>query len=138
MVIGIHNITGMFLYYNITYFGDTLPLPKLKVSHSYRYLGKFICNLDDWGNYYNPILEISDVYDYTEDQFRDILLHEMIHHYLIHTKLDLRCSHGKAFKSMAEDFNLRYGTNITVRINIETHKVREGKSNFLKYLCNIL
>ena len=71
-------LKNLFLEYNKEYFDDVLPMPVITFSDSYRNLGYFSCYFDNWGCY-NPIIEISNVYDFTPDQMREVLVHEMLH-----------------------------------------------------------
>ena len=84
---------------------------------------------------FNQTIEMSDNYDYTENQLMDIFVHEMIHYYLAYMGIDTRCTHGKEFKKMANDFNIRYGMNITPTIDITPYTLKKGKSNFMFKLC---
>lgn len=135
MVIAEFNVIAGFQYYNYKYFNSILPFPTIVIRHSYRTLGYFHCELDYNGNIMNPIIEMSDNYNYTKEQFRDILVHEMIHYYLLYTKRDMKCKHGKEFKKMANDFNLRYGWNITPIIDLSGYTIKKGNSNFMFKLC---
>ena len=111
MVIAEFNILASFYCFNEEYFGGILPIPHLKVRHGWRTLGYFYYQIDaPFGM--SETIEISDFYDYTEYEFRNILIHEMIHYYLYYTGEDPRCRHGKAFKAMAKRFNREYGNNI--------------------------
>jgi len=137
MVISEFNILAGFQYFNHKYFNDELPIPIIAVSHSYRTLGYFHCDFDIWGNITNPTIEISDNYDYLESQFDDILIHEMIHYYLVFNGKDKKCHHGKEFNKMAKEFNANYGTNITPTIDLTTYKIKEGNSNLMFKLCTL-
>lgn len=137
MTIAEYNVVAAFFTFNNKYFGGVLPMPKFKITHSYRTLGRFTCFLEGNNSYYGEELMVSDNYDYTESQFRDVVVHEMIHFYLLHIGEDRTCSHGKAFKRMAEDFNLRYGMNITATADLTKYKLREDKSSFMQALCTI-
>ena len=75
MVIAEHNILGHFFTYNDKYFGGVLPFPKIKIRHSFRTLGYFSCEYDEDGYMFNQTIEISDNYDYTDREFRDIFDH---------------------------------------------------------------
>lgn len=92
-------ISFKFNIYNIDYFDGVLELPEFKIIHSKKILGCFTCMLDFDDSLYNPVIEISDAYLYTEEQFRNLLLHEMIHYYLAYTQEDINVTHGKAFKN---------------------------------------
>lgn len=135
MEISEFNILAGFQSFNHEYFNDELPIPNLVIRHTYRTLGYFHCDLDMWGNIVNPIIEMSDNYDYTESQFRDILVHEMIHYYLLLTGRDKRCHHGREFKKMSKEFNSKYGMNITSTIDLTPYSIKNGKSNFMFKLC---
>ena len=49
--------------------------------------------------------------------------------------IDNKCSHGKEFKRMSEDLNLRYGFDIKKTVDLSQYKIKEGKSNFMFKLC---
>ncbi len=117
-----------FTKYNNEYFGGVLPYPEFVIGHGYFTMGHFTCLLDEYDEPYNQKIEISDRFDYTESQLRDIIVHEMIHYYLVWTKEDLHANHGKAFKRKAKELNEKYGLNITPRINTENYKVKPSFS----------
>lgn len=135
MIINEFNILALFHTYNQDYFNGVLPIPKIKISSSYRTLGYFHCESDGFDGYYDETIEISGNYDYTESQLRDILVHEMIHYYLLFNGTDKKCSHGRKFKNMMNEFNLRYGMNISVRVDLTPFKVRKGKSKLMFNIC---
>ena len=108
IIIDNFNLMAYFTKYNNEFFGGILPYPEFKIRKSYFTLGYFSCNYDDDYTMYNCVLEISNRYDYTEEQLRDIIVHEMIHYYLVFVGKDMRCNHGKEFKKMSKDFNSKY------------------------------
>ena len=108
------NVLAGFQSFNHEYFNDELPIPKLVIRHTYRTLGYFHCDLDAWGGIVNPIIEISDNYDYTESQFRDILVHEMIHYYILLNGIRDTSKHGQVFRRMMNDINQKYGRHISI------------------------
>lgn len=126
-------ISIKFNIYNIDYFDGVLELPEFKIIHSKKILGCFTCMLDFDDSLYNPLIEISDAYLYTEEQFRNLLLHEMIHYYLAYTQEDINVTHGKAFKKLAKRFNDKYGLNITTTTDA-TLFIRNKKKNWLSRL----
>jgi len=114
-------ILTAFVEYNYLYFNNELPTPEFGIMHGCRTLGYFSVQRDA------PIgltekIEISDFYDYTEEEFRDVLVHEMVHYYLYYTGEDTRIRHGKAFKRMATWLNNEYDLNITKYIDISHMK----------------
>lgn len=130
-------IFTFFHLYNLNYFGNLLPAPNFKVRHSYRTLGYFSCEYDDYGNMFNQTIEISDYYDYTESQLRDILVHEMIHYYLAYKGIDPQCNHGKDFNNMADKFNKTYKMNITSTIDLSPYTIKKGNSKLMFTLSTL-
>lgn len=118
VVPNIYNVMWLFSEYNNAYFGGELPLPRFVLDHDRRSLGEFRCYFDEYGEVDDPEIMISDCYEYTEERLRDVLVHEMIHYYLAYTQEDTRISHGSAFQRMANDFNSRYGMNITKTVDV--------------------
>ena len=130
------NLMAYFTRYNNDYFGGILPYPEFKFKKSYRTFGYFSCRYTPDYEMYDCLLEISDRYNYTEKQFRDIMVHEMIHYYLAHTKADLAIKHGKQFKNMANYLNSMFGLNITPYINDKEYIKKPSFS--LGYLASFL
>lgn len=130
-------IFTFFHLYNFDYFGNKLPAPNFKVKHSYRTLGFFSCEYDEDGYMFNQTIEISDNYDYTESQLRDILVHEMIHYYLAYKGIDPQCNHGIEFNKMADNFNRTYGMNITSTIDLTPYKIKNGNSKLMFTLSTL-
>ena len=120
-----------FHLYNFDYFDNYLPAPNFKVRHSFKTLGYFSCEYDEDGCMFNQTIEVSDNYDYTESQLRDIIVHEMIHYYLAYQGIDPQCHHGKEFTEMAEKFNKMYGMNITPTIDLTPYNIKKGKSKLM-------
>ena len=135
MVIAEYNVIAGFQYYNSRHFNGVLPFPRIVVRHSYRTLGVFSYETTECGNMVNSTIEISDNYDYTKEQFRDILVHEMIHYYLAYTKKDVKCTHGNEFHKMADKFRFNYGWNITSTIDLDEYRIKKGKSKLMFKLC---
>ena len=129
-------IKDYFTEYNQRYFGGILPCPEFKIRKSYFTLGYFSCFYDHNYNMYNCVLEISDRYDYTESQLRDVIVHEMIHYYLAYTGKDIKITHKKAFKNKAKELNEKYGLHVTPIVN--TEKFKKNPSFTLSYLWALL
>jgi hypothetical protein len=129
------SLLANFDAFNNDYFNGVLPIPILKSSHSYRTLGYFHCDVDDFGNPYNETIEISNYYDYTFEQFRDVLVHEMVHYYLLYMGIDKKCTHGKQFKKMCKELNEKYNLHLSKTIDITDFKIKEGKSKLWFKIC---
>ena len=117
MVLDKFTLVASFTEYNNKYFGGILPYPEFKLRKSYLTFGYFSCNYNTDYSMYNCVLEISKRYNYTEEQLRDIMVHEMIHYYLAYTGKDVKMKHGKEFEKMANSLNKKYGLNITATID---------------------
>lgn len=131
MIADLNNMPHMFWECNRLYFNHKLPTPKFDVMHTYRKLGKFAYR---WGEKKKPfkkrfmVILMSDYFDFDEETFRNIMVHEMIHYHLYLNDPDdcsvfRRClrffsfkdySHGPKFMVMAQKLNEQYGLNITV------------------------
>ena len=130
MIADLNTMPRMFWYCNEHYFNHELPTPKYGVLHSYKTLGRFSYN---HGDKHKPVKKryraifMSDYFDFDEETFRNIMVHEMIHYYLF-LKGVSDCStarrflrffsfkdydHGSEFMAMAQKLNEKYGLSIT-------------------------
>ena len=112
---------------NMEYFEGKLLFPKFELLHSYRTCGYFKYSTGGWFDktICDPVIMITDYYDFTQEQFDDIMVHEMIHYYLAYYDLDRNCRHGKEFNEMANRFNRTYGLNITKNLDISQYVKRK-------------
>lgn len=128
MVANHDNMLDTFNLCNMEYFGGELLFPEFELLHSKKTCGYFKYTKGGWFDHtlYDPVIMMTDYYDFTESQFRDIMCHEMIHYYLAYTSVDRNCHHGKEFKKMADQLNLNYGLHITKRLDVSKYKKRKG------------
>ena len=116
-------IAEKFAEYNRQYFDCDLPTPDFGLYRGYKFCGLFSCDKIIGRRYLKKTkIEISYYYDWNEDDLRDVLVHEMIHYYLAYKHIGNQITHGEAFHSMADEFNEKYGMNITERIDISKYK----------------
>ena len=113
---------------NMEYFEGKLLFPQFDILHSYRTCGYFQYIKGGWFDktIYDPILSMTDYYDFTEKQFVDIMCHEMVHYYLAYIGEDRNCNHGREFKEMAARLNRKYKLHITPTLDLSQYKRREG------------
>jgi hypothetical protein len=118
MVASIKTIEKYFREYNKLYFNNKLPLCQFYIHTSFDYLGYFHCykNIYKPGKYHRMSISMSDRFDYTEDEFRKILVHEMIHLYLVHTKsaIEGNLDHGPLFIKTMNEFNKKFNLGLEV------------------------
>lgn len=128
MVANHDNMFDTFCRCNDIYFEGKLPIPLFYLLHSFCTCGYFQYTPGGWFDktLNDPTIFITDYYDFTESQFVDIMVHEMIHYYLAAIGEDRRCSHGKKFKEIAERLNREYGLHIASGLDISQYKRREG------------
>jgi hypothetical protein len=127
MVANHDNMLDTFNLCNMEYFGGELMFPEFELLHSKNTCGYFKYTKGGWFDHtlYDPIIMMTDYYDFTDSQYRDIMCHEMIHYYLAYTGVDRNCHHGKEFKKMADQLNLNYGLHITKRLDVSKYKKRK-------------
>jgi len=133
MVANPNNMLLTFDTCNVKYFEGKLLFPQFDLLHSFRTCGYFQYTKDGWldKTLYDPTISMTDYYDFTEKQFKDIMCHEMIHYYLAYVGEDRDCHHGKKFKKMAEDLNRKYGLHVTPYLDLSQYKRRAGTPSLL-------
>ena len=131
MVANHDNMLDTFNLCNMEYFEGKLLFPQFALLHSFRTCGYFQYTKGGWldKTLYDPTISMTDYYDFTEKQFRDIMCHEMIHYYLAYFGIDRNCKHGNKFKEMAEQLNVKYGLNITPTLDIPQYKPAESTTS---------
>ena len=138
MVADQSNMLDIFDRCNMEFFEGKLLFPQFDLLHSSKTCGYFSCRTVGWfdKSIYDPIISITDYYDFTEEQFVDIMVHEMIHYYLAYFELDRKGKHGKEFKKMADCLNLTYGLNVTPRLDLKQYKRNKGALRRTKLAVN--
>lgn len=128
MVANHDNMLLTFDTCNMEYFEGKLLFPQFGLLHSYRTCGYFQYTKGGWFDktLYDPKISITDYFDFTEKQFVDIMVHEMIHYYLAYLGIDRGCHHGKKFMELAERLNKKYHLNVSKRLDISQYKRVKG------------
>lgn len=134
MVADADNMRITFIKCNNAYFDGKLPLPNFGLVHSYDTCAYFHYSYDRWfgSKFYDPIIQFTDYYDFTEKMFVDLMCHEMIHYYLAYYGIDRKVKHGKEFNEMADRLNKKYRLHITEDYDRSTLK-RSADAPLLKY-----
>ncbi len=130
MIADYNTMPHMFWECNRLYFDHKLPPPKFGLLHTSRYVGKFEYRL---GEKKKPlkkrkmVILMSDYFDFDEESFRNIMVHEMIHYYLyLYDARDgsgfipflqffgfKKFYHSPKYMAIAQKLNDQYGLNIT-------------------------
>ncbi len=130
-----------FRQFNKQYFGDKLPEPRFFIGRSKSQLGSLAYKrglvlgrqLFNRGNSANAFtLSMSNFYDQTEYQFRNVLLHEMIHLSIAASGVKDSSPHGVVFRGMMARLN-REGWDIHVMTKMEgTKKAYTGSKTIIR------
>ena len=138
MVANQFNMLDVFDRCNLEYFEGKLLYPQFDLHHSKKTCGYFRYSKGGWfdDSIYDSVISMTDYYDFTESQFRDIMCHEMIHYYLACFGKDGKVKHGKEFKKMAEHLNRSYGLHITPYLDISKYKRNKGKVVLSRFSSN--
>lgn len=92
-------------------------LGKVQYVRKRRWFGKPACNTDF-------VMRISTVFDLTEPEQEDVIIHEMIHCFIAVKGLKDSSTHGTLFRGMMERINSEFGRNVTV-----SHRMAPGTVN---------
>ncbi len=109
----------MFNECNKKYFNGSLPSPKYGLMNKLNILARFEYNKNKKGKH--PIkwqeIKFSDCYDFPEDVFRNLMVHELIHYYIEWNGIRDNKSHGKEFMKIANELNTKYNLNVTKKVD---------------------
>ena len=113
-------IRDKFKEYNQEYFEGSLNMPKFEVTHVKSYLGqyhwKYVKHTDILSE---SVIRISDMFDRSEKDVCNTIIHEMIHLYIRQNKIrDSRPHHGVVFKNIAARINRQGGWHIATTDSI--------------------
>jgi len=132
-------MSKIFIECNKMYFNKSLPIPKFGTFNKLNTLAKFVYNKNKKGKH--PIkwqeIKFSDCYDYIEQDFREIMIHEMIHYYIAWNGIKDNKEHGIEFMKIANELNEKYGINITKTKDASSFK-RTEKAPKYKGLLKLL
>lgn len=106
-----------FVRFNADYFDGTLPLPRLALSRARTRLGSISYKRRRrWlkTEVYDFCIRVSTYYACSERDYQNVLLHEMIHYYIAYHRLRDTSAHGRLFRKMMAELNIRYGWQISI------------------------
>lgn len=120
-------IESKFDEFNALIFGGRLPKIPVALSKAASYVG--LCTFKTRRRpfrapeYYDFKLRISTRFDLPEAEVEDTIIHEMIHYHIRLNGIKDTSAHGKVFRQMMTDINIRFGRHITV----SHHTTREQR-----------
>lgn len=115
--------------FNRLYFGSGLPVPLFALSHARTQLGQMACKRTTrWGRtkLYDFTIKLSTYYDMTEEQAKNVLLHEIIHYSIAYTGVKDTAPHGIVWRGMADSLNRKHGWHIQAMTTTKGWKVADG------------
>ncbi len=113
-----------FTYCNQRYFSGKLPALPIEIKDVRTYLGMCIYRrVVKVGQKKDFRLRFSSIYDLSEQEWEDIMIHEMIHYHIGYNGLKDNAPHGRLFKQEAFLINRQYNRHISI-----THRKSEGQA----------
>lgn len=113
MIADLNNIPKIFRELNKDIFSRRLLCPSFEIIHKSNTFGEFRYRKEG-GKVVRPIIKVTDSYDFTDSEMKDIICHEMIHYLLAVEGKDFKCTHGDEFKSMMDSINESYGLHVSI------------------------
>ena len=137
MIADYNTMPRMFWECNRLYFDHSLPTPRFGMMKKLNILARFEFQKNKKGKapIKRQIILFSDYYDFDEETFRNLMVHEMIHYYLAWNGVKTRSDHGKEFMAIAHELNEKYGLNVTKTLDassfIRTEQAPKAKGFWL-------
>lgn len=124
--------------FNKLCFEGKLPAVEIKLSRARKSLGqlrfKTTRTLLGRKRISDISIAISTSFDMSETIMEDILIHEMIHLYILVNKIKDTSPHGPAFRSIMNEINFRYGRHVVVSHRGDGDAVVDERSR-RNYFC---
>lgn len=134
MIASAEFVKETFGRFNAEIFGGILPVPHFQLSRARSFLGKLRYKVTPraFGRkpmYSDYTLIISTLYDLSQAELEDVVIHEMIHYLLMIRDIEDSYAHGPQFRSYMNAINERFGRNITI-----SHKGRVADTKRVHYV----
>lgn len=130
MTITAAKLRKLFIEYNEKYFDGFLTMPKISTYIGVNSMGVF--SVREWKTKIEQEISIARNFKLTDEELRDLLLHEMIHQYVY--KKYGKINHGKDYKRLKNELNKNYGFDIRINSKHLFKKYLKKKSLFEKLL----
>lgn len=115
-----------FDLFNRQMFGGHLPPLPIRISDAATFLGMCVAKVrtlpDGQRRHSDFELRMSMRHDIGERELEDVIIHEMIHYFIMYNELNDTSPHGEIFKAMMRSINRTYGRNITISRRITTEE----------------
>ena len=131
-------VNEAFKRFNREIFEETLPVPRFRMTHARTFRGKLCYRVvNSWGRRRAEDFEmrISLDFDLPQEEWEDVVIHEMIHLHIAHHDIKDSSSHGPKFRAMMADINRRHGRRICVTARSTKEELDKDKRVRGHYLC---
>ena len=128
MVPDIKFVTESFRKFNSLIFNGCLPAPEFTLRKARSFRGKIVYRLRKLG--FKTIndnfeLRISTSFDLPENEWEDVVIHEMIHLFIASQGIKDSSSHGSEFRKMMHSINRNFHRNINISVKTAIDKKDE-------------
>lgn len=128
-----------YQYFNNLCFNNSLPDIDIKLSRSRTAGGNlrfhYLKNAFGVKKVKSPVISISIIYDLPQDVVEDVLIHEMIHYYILVKKLKDTSMHGVVFRREMERINTTYNRNITITLKNTDIDYSQDTQRKMHFVC---
>ena len=141
MIATVQFVEQTYKKFNDLCFEGSLPEIPVYLSKARTFLGKTEYKIrrglfGTISGYKDLKLRISTYYDLDRNGLEDVVLHEMIHCYILINNLKDTSSHGKLFRSIMAGINKDFARNVTVRHKIDAKDVVNiSPKTELRHIC---
>ena len=127
MIADFNTMPMIFSECNRKYFNQELPMPKFGLINKTSILARFeYFKEKDGKKIKHKKILFSDCFDFDEETFINLMVHEMIHYYLAWNGIKNPTQHNKEFMDIANKINSKYGLNITKTVDASSFKKTEN------------
>ncbi len=109
-----------FEHFNHLCFGGVLPVPAFRLTTASSYIGQMRYRHrrgpDGSWQRYAFTMSFSTRFELDEAEVEDTIIHEMIHYYIDFNNLQDTSIHGRLFRQLMNDINLRFNRHITISL----------------------
>ena len=129
MVADYNTMPEIFRECNRKYFNSELPTPKFGLINKTSILARFeYFKANNGEKIKHKKIIFSDCFDFDEDIFINLMVHEMIHYYLAWNNIKNPTKHNDEFMNIANKLNEEYGLNVTKKVDASSFKKTENAS----------